>query len=57
MYKWPVYLPFRDQLEAVSHYKDKRLAIMFTHFRQGCYFIIYPFFFGVDKEIDNSFDC
>lgn len=57
MYKRPMHTLFRGQLDAMSHYKDKQLAIIFIHFRQGCYFIIYPFFFGADKEMDDSFDC
>lgn len=57
MYKWPVYTPFRGQLEAASHYEDKHVAIIFIQLRQGCYFIIYPFFLGADKQMDKATDC
>lgn len=57
MYQRPPYALLRGQLEEVSHSKDKHLAIKFIHFRQGCYFIICPFFLGADKGMDDSSGC
>lgn len=55
MYKLPLPTAWsRGQLETVNHYKDKHFNHMHIHFKQGCYFITYCFFFGDDKDMKDS---
>lgn len=56
IHKWPVHTQFRGQLKKRSGREDKQLAVRVIRFRQGCSLSNYPFFFGTDKEMDDSDD-